>query len=51
MEECLSPNDILTRLAFDGQSDTILDSLPVGVEIYAPDGKLLYMSKTDARIF
>ena len=44
-------NDLLNRSNFNGRSDAILDSLPVGVEIYAMDGTLLYLNRTDARIF
>lgn len=44
-------NELFTSFTLDGNSDTILDFLPVGIEIYATDGRLLYMSKPDARIF
>lgn len=33
------------------QNMTILNSLPVGVEIYTPDGMLTYLTETDCRIF
>ena len=33
------------------QNMTILNSLPVGVEIYTPDGMLSYLTDTDCRIF
>lgn len=33
------------------QNMTILNSLPVGVEIYSPDGKLTFLTETDCRIF
>lgn len=33
------------------QTKTILDSLPVGVEVYGTDGRLLFLNDTDYRIF
>lgn len=33
------------------QNNTILESLPVGVELYAVDGTLLYLNLRDAQIF
>ncbi|WP_300700889.1 ATP-binding protein [Bacteroides sp.] len=33
------------------QNMTILNSLPVGVEIYSPDGKLNFLTEADCRIF
>lgn len=44
-------NDFLVNLILDGKSNPIMDSLPVGVEIYDIKGKLLYMNQTDAKTF
>lgn len=54
----LISQDITERTEFQqkyetlyNQNMTILNSLPVGVEIYSPDGKLTFLTEADCRIF
>lgn len=54
----LISQDITERMEYQqkyetlyNQNMTILNSLPVGVEIYTPDGMLTFLTETDCRIF